>query len=84
LANEHFKPSNDERKVFEEFFENVRNGTMIRLPSNAFDDVEKGYQWGIERTIKAGWIVWLCKDPLASKKFTPSGKDPVGKTKARL
>lgn len=78
LARKHFASitSAQERQVFEEFFKNVQEGNRTKLgPDTSSMDAPQRYglQWGPDRTIQAEWIVWLCKDPIASKKIPPSG-----------
>jgi hypothetical protein len=83
LAWNHFKyeianfenTSGEERKAFEEFFKNVQEDKSPDLEPEVqfFGAVRQGDHWGIDRTIRARWIVWLCKDPIASKKIPPGG-----------
>jgi len=73
--------SGEERKVFEKFFKNVQEGktTDFTPPGQQHfgatyaAEAKAGEKWGVDRTIKAEWIVWLCKDPIASKKIPPWG-----------
>jgi hypothetical protein len=83
LARKHFVgsiSSEQEMKVFEAFFKNVQESKPIDMtPTDQSSyDAQKRDQWGVDRTIKAEWIVWLCKDQIASKKIPPSGIDITG------
>jgi hypothetical protein len=71
LARNHFQydsmTSEQERKAFDVFFQNVHAGkrTDFRPENSPDEDVAKGDLWGPERTIKAEWIVWLYTDQVA-------------------
>jgi hypothetical protein len=84
LARNHFNydsmTSEQEREAFDVFFQNVHAGkrTDFRPENSPDEDVAKGDLWGPERTIKADWIVWLCKDPNAVKMVQSSGVDVDG------
>jgi hypothetical protein len=49
------------------------------MPANRYNfDVREGDRWGVDQTIRATWIVWLCNDPIASKKIAPNGISITG------
>jgi len=78
LARKHFNydfiKSQDEQKQLDTFFENVHVGKGTYLgPELEPEDVQKGYLWGPERTVKAEWIAWVCSDPVAVKMVQSAG-----------
>jgi hypothetical protein len=79
LARKHFNynliKSEQEQKALDKLFLRVHQGKVAKFgPENPTDeDVSKGNSWGPERTVKAEWIVWVCKDPDAVKMVQPSG-----------
>jgi hypothetical protein len=94
LARAHFNydsiTSEQEQRVFDTFFKNVQQGNETNLApaegkptdltpaDQSSSDARHGDQWGVDRTIKAKWIVWLCKDPIASKMIPPGGIEISG------
>jgi hypothetical protein len=79
LARKHFNyssvTSDQYRQAFDKFFISVHQGEVAKFgPDNlAAEEVSKGNSWGPERTVKAEWIMWVCRDPDAVKMVRPSG-----------
>jgi hypothetical protein len=68
--------NDQERQAFDTFFVGIhREGEAIF--ANDFVDASEGNSWGPERTVKATWIDWICKDP-AIKMVQPSRIRIVG------
>jgi hypothetical protein len=69
------KLTNQERSAFDKFFLNIHQGQVAYFQPNdsSENDVSNGKSWGPERTIKADWIMWLCKNQVAVKMVPPSG-----------
>jgi hypothetical protein len=67
LARKHFNHdsirSQQERDALDKFFLSVHQGKEADfVPEGSSEqDVSEGKSWGVERTIKAEWITWLCK-----------------------
>jgi hypothetical protein len=77
LAREHFNydsiKSEQERQAFDRLFHSVYSVTF-----NPEADILAEDKWGPERTLKAAWIEWLCKDQAAISMVQPSGISITG------
>jgi hypothetical protein len=91
LAHKRFTnfSSDDEKKVFEAFFQQTQQGEEVDLTpeTGKITDsrdlriiTEPAYSalWGKNRVIKAEWLRWLCIDLKASKKVSSRGIAMVG------
>jgi hypothetical protein len=79
LARKHFNydsiKSKQEQEAFDKFFLSVHQGENADFApkGSSEEDASKGNSWGPERSVKAGWIMWLCQDPDAVKMVQAKG-----------
>lgn len=73
LAATHFHPqsfaTDEERQAFTEFFLAVHQGRQTRFQRLASEDndISKGGSWGLQRSVQAEWLNWVCVDQAAVK-----------------
>lgn len=84
LARKHFNydsiKADQERQAFNEFFLSVHHGENAKFgPENpTSEELSKGYLWAPDRTVKAEWIMWVCKDADAVKMVQSTGIQVTG------